>query len=350
MRVLVTGNLGYVGSVMTPMLAERGHEVIGHDTGYFRDCLLYPPSGTHLAAQHFGDIRELDPALLDGVDAIVHLAALSNDPMGELDPGLTQKINTDATRRLATLAKEKRVERFVFASSCSIYGASEETALTEDAPMNPLTAYARSKVDVENLLGEIADDEFSPTFLRNATAYGLSPRPRLDVAVNNLTGWGFATGKVKLLSDGRAWRPMVHVADMGLAVCETLAAPRERVHNLAINVGDEAENYQIRTVAEIVAETIPDTEVTFAEGASADSRTYNVSFARIRSLLPGFRPRWTVRKGVAELVNAFSEHQLTDEMFRSRLFIRLKQLQYLMSENRLDKELRWISKGLAGKA
>ncbi|MFH0882214.1 MAG: SDR family oxidoreductase [bacterium] len=343
MRVLVTGNLGYVGSVLTPMLAERGHEVFGYDTGYFRDCLLYHPVEEHLAAQHFGDIRELNAGLLDGVDAIVHLAALSNDPLGELDPLLTHRINTEATQRLATLAKEQNVRRFVFASSCSIYGASAETSLTESSPMNPLTAYARSKVDVERILNEMADDDFSPTSLRNATAYGLSPRLRLDMAVNNLTGWGFATGKVTLLSDGSAWRPMVHVEDMGLAVCETLEAPRERVHGQAMNVGDETENYQIRTVAEIISESLEGTEVTFAEGAAADSRTYNVSFAKIRSVLPNFRPRWTVRRGVAQLLDAFQENVLTDEMFRGRLFTRLKQLRYLMEEKRIDRDLRWTS-------
>jgi nucleoside-diphosphate-sugar epimerase len=345
MRVLVTGNLGYVGSIVTPMLAERGHEVFGHDTGFFQDCLLFPPVPSHLARQYLGDIREVERSMLTGVDAVVHLAALSNDPLGELDPSLTLRINTEATQRFAILAKEQGVQRFVFASSCSIYGASEEAALTESSPMNPLTAYARSKVDVERILNEMANDDFSPTSLRNATAYGLSPRIRLDVAVNNLTGWGFATGKVTLLSDGRAWRPMVHVEDMGFAICETLEAPRERVHGQAMNVGDEAENYQIRSVAEIVAESIEGTEVTFTEGAAADSRTYNVSFAKIRSLLPKFRPQWTVRRGVAQLLDAFREYELTDEMFRGRLFTRLKQLSYLMEEKRIDRDLRWTAGG-----
>ena len=333
---------------MTQRLAERGHEVIGHDTGFFQDCLLFQPTEKHLAAQHLGDIREIAPTLLEGVDAVVHLAALSNDPLGELDPTLTHRINTEATDRLATLAKKAGVQRFVFASSCSIYGASEKSALTEESPMNPLTAYAQSKVDVENLLWGLADDDFSPSALRNATAYGLSPRIRLDVAVNNLSAWGFATGKVTLLSDGRAWRPMVHVEDMSLAVCETLAAPRERVHAQAMNVGDENENYQIRTVAKIVAETIEGTEVTFAEGAAADSRTYNVSFAKIRELLPNFRTQWTVKKGVAQLLKAFQENELTDDKFQGRLFTRLKQLRYLMEQKQVDTDLRWTSRDSGG--
>lgn len=209
--------------------------------------------------------------------------------------------------------------------------------------MNPLTAYARSKVDIEHLLSELADDFFSPTYLRNATAFGLSPRVRLDVAVNNLTAWGFTTGKVTLLSDGRAWRPMVHVEDMGLAVCETLAAPRSVVHNQAMNVGSESENYQIRSVAEIVADILPGTEVTFSESVTADSRTYNVSFKRIRSILPGFRPKWSVPEGVRQLYDAFRIHGLTDDQFQGRMYIRLKQLQYLVESGQLTPELAWTT-------
>lgn len=341
MRVLVTGNLGYIGTVLTPMLAQRGHEVYGYDTGYFEDCLLMEAPSGSLTKQFKGDMREIDPLVLDGVEAVVHLAALSNDPMGELDPDLTHQINTEASVRFASMARDNGVRRFLFASSCSIYGQSEDMALTEESPFNPQTAYAHSKVDFEAALRDLASDSFSPTYLRNATAYGLSPRVRMDIAVNNLTGWGFTTGKVKLLSDGRAWRPFVHVEDICLAVCETLEAERSVVHDQALNVGSEKENYQIRTVAETVAAVIPDTEVTFAEGAESDVRTYNVSFEKIRKVLPNFKTKWTVKKGVVQLHNAFEQHGLSDQAFQGRLYIRLKQLQHLIGEERLDPTLRW---------
>jgi nucleoside-diphosphate-sugar epimerase len=341
MRVLVTGNLGYIGTVLTPMLTQRGHEVFGYDTGFFEDCLLMPAAGGSLVRQYKGDMREIDSLVLEDVDAVVHLAALSNDPMGELNPDLTHQINTEASFRFAKMARDAGVQRFIFASSCSIYGASDDMALTEESPFNPQTAYARSKVEFEAALHELAADSFSPTYLRNATAYGLSPRLRVDLVVNNLTGWGFVTGKVKLMSDGRAWRPLVHIEDISLAVCEALEAEREDVHDQPLNVGNEKENYQIRTVAETVAEIMPDTEVTFAKGAEADSRTYNVSFEKIRKVLPGFKTKWTVKKGVAQLYKAFQEHGMSDQGFNGRLYIRLKQLQHLMDEQRVDSNLRW---------
>jgi nucleoside-diphosphate-sugar epimerase len=244
---------------------------------------------------------------------------------------------------LALAALQAGVQRFVFASSCSIYGQNSDSALTEDAPMNPQTAYARSKVDTESVLRELASDEFSPTMMRNATVYGLSPRLRFDLAVNNLTGWGFTTGKVKLLSDGRAWRPMVHVEDLCQACVHLLRAPREAVHNQAINIGAESENYQIRTVAETVASVVPGTGVTFAEGAVADSRTYNVSFAKLRTVVPEFTPRWTVERGVRQLFEALQAVSLDREGFESRLFTRLQQLQYLMATGALDADLRWAA-------
>jgi nucleoside-diphosphate-sugar epimerase len=342
MRVLVTGNLGYVGTVLTPMLAAQGHEVVGLDSGYYEDCLLSPAGSAGVARQIRTDLRELTLADLEGADAVVHLGALSNDPTGELDPALTHDINTRASVRLAGLAKQAGARRFVFASSCSIYGASEGAALDESSPMNPLTAYARSKVETEAALAALADERFSPTFLRNGTAYGYSPRLRVDIVVNNLVAWAVTTGKVTLLSDGRAWRPLVHVADMGRAMIAVLEAPVERVHGEAINVGREEDNWQIRDIAEAVARAVPGSTVTFAEGASSDARNYNVSFAKLRRVLPGLELRWSVEAGIRELHEQFRAFALDFERFDGREFTRLKQLQHLLGAGRLDAGLRWV--------
>ena len=341
MRIFVTGNLGYIGSVMTPMLAEAGYDVWGLDTGYYTECILGERPDARVSRQLTTDIRRLEKIDLAGVDAVVHLAALSNDPTGELNPTLTEDINTNGSMRLAELAQSAGVQRFIFASSCSIYGQSEEAALTEESPFAPQTAYARSKVDAERYLSRLASAHFSPVYLRNATAYGLSPRLRLDLAVNNLTGWGCTTGQVKLQSDGRAWRPMVHITDICRAVLATLAAPTSTIHNEAFNIGSEQENYQIRDIANLVAQVVPHCTVTFAEGASADNRTYNVSFAKVRRLLPGFMPRWTVGQGIAELHAAFQQCSFTHNDFESRLFTRLKQLQYLQATQQVDDKLYW---------
>jgi nucleoside-diphosphate-sugar epimerase len=343
MRVLVTGNLGYVGTVMTPMLQAAGHEVWGYDTGYYERCLLGPLGGSGVDRQVAKDIREVVAADLAGVEAVVHLAALSNDPTGELDPELTGEINFGGSLRLADAAKRAGVSRFLFASSCSIYGQSGGGALTEEAEFNPLTAYAVSKVRTEAALHELADDGFSPVCLRNATAYGFSPRLRFDVVVNNLTGWAVTTGQVRLLSDGRAWRPLVHVEDMAGAFLAALAAPRERVHDLALNVGREEDNLRIRDLAESVARIVPGCAVTIAEGASSDSRNYNVSFARIRQALPGFVPRWDVDRGIRQLHERFVALGLTYEQFDGRDFTRLKQLQHLLATARVGRDLRWAA-------
>ncbi|MDO9540777.1 MAG: NAD(P)-dependent oxidoreductase [Kiritimatiellia bacterium] len=342
MKILVTGNLGYIGSIMTFMLAKHGIEVWGYDAGYYQDCLLDKIEDNGVARQVYGDIRDITMEQIRGAEAVIHLAALSNDPTGELNPQLTHDINTVASQRLAVIAKQAGVSRFIFSSSCSIYGQSKAKALTEESPFYPQTAYARSKVDTEAALHELANDSFSPVYMRNATAYGYSSRLRFDLAVNNLTGWGFTTGQVKLLSDGRAWRPLVHVEDICQAFIQVLQAPREVVHDQAMNVGSESENYQIRDVANIVAEAIPHTAVTFAEGVSADSRTYNVDFSKIRKLLPSFEFEWNVAKGVRQLYEVFQKIGLTREQFEGRYFTRLKQLQYLEKEKRLDSHLRWI--------
>ena len=341
MRVLVTGNLGYVGTVMTPLLAAAGHEVWGFDTGYFEDCLLGPLGPNGVTRQIRKDVRDVEPSDLEGVDAVIHLAALSNDPTGELNPGLTHAINFAGSMRMANAAKEAGASRFAFASSCSIYGQGSSGALTEEAAFQPLTAYARSKVETEAALASLASDSFSPVFLRCATAYGFSPRLRFDVVVNNLTGWAVTTGQVKLMSDGRAWRPLVHVEDMSRAFLAALVAPRARVHANAFNIGREEDNHQIRDLAHMVQGAVPGSQVTFAEGASADSRNYNVSFAKVRERLPEFQPAWSVERGIAQLVERFAELNLSHDQFSSREFTRLQQLQYLIEGAEVDAELQW---------
>jgi nucleoside-diphosphate-sugar epimerase len=341
MRVLVTGNLGYVGTVMTPLLRREGHEVWGLDTGFFAPCLMGELGETGVGLQLAKDIREVEPADLSGVDAVVHLAGLSNDPVGELDARLTREINLEGTVRLAEAAKRAGATRFLFASSCSIYGQGGGEPLTEDAAFQPLTAYARSKVEAEAALHRLASPTFSPVCLRNATAYGFSPRLRFDLVVNNLTGWAMTTGEVRLLSDGRAWRPLVHVEDMARAFAAALQAPRERLHDTALNVGREEDNFQVRSIAEAVASVVPGSRVTFAEGGSTDSRDYNVSFARIRARLPEFQPRWNLDRGIRQLHAAFQAHRLTHEQFKSRAFTRLQQVRFLLEQDELRDDLTW---------
>lgn len=343
MIVLVTGNQGYVGSVLTPFLAAAGHEVWGFDSGFYEMCLLGPLGDTGVARQIVKDLREVTPSDVAGADAVVHLAALSNDPTGELNPALTEEINFEGSMLLACAAKEAGASRFVFASSCSIYGQSEGSVLTEESSFRPLTAYAVSKVRTEDGLHALADDAFSPVMLRNATAYGFSPRLRLDIVVNNLTGWAVTTGAVKLLSDGRAWRPLVHVEDMARAMQAALEAPREKVHDQAFNVGREEDNRRIRDLAESVAAAVPGCAVTIAEGAVTDARDYNVSFEKIRRELPAFRPEWTVERGIAELRDAYRTHGLDERRFHSREFTRLKQLQALLDGHDVDESLRWLA-------
>lgn len=341
MRVLVTGNLGYVGTVMTPLLAAEGHEVHGLDTGLFAACVMGQLGPSGVRRQSTKDLREVEASDLSRMDAIIHLAGLSNDPMGELNPGLTEEINLEGTVRLAEAAKRAGVQRFVFASSCSIYGQSGDQALTEEAAFQPLTAYARSKVGAEEALHRLADTSFSPVYLRNATAYGFSSRLRFDIVVNNLTGWAVTTGEVKLLSDGRAWRPLVHVEDMSRAFAAAIQAPRERLHDTALNVGREEDNLMVRDIAEMVAGIVPDSRVTFADGVSADNRNYNVSFARIRERLPEFQPKWDVAKGIRQLLAAFEAEKLTYEEFAGKDFTRLKQIKYLLENDEVREDLTW---------
>jgi nucleoside-diphosphate-sugar epimerase len=350
MKVLVTGNLGYVGTVLTPMLAQAGHQVTGLDCGYYRDSIIGHLPDAAVSRQIVKDMRDVDRDDVEGCDAVVHLAALSNDPTGDLNPGLTEAINLRSSQRLAELAKAGRVSRFLFASSCSIYGQSPAAALTEDSAMNPLTAYARSKVEFEKTLAALADDRFSPLSLRNATAYGFSPRLRVDLVVNNLVGSAMTTGEVRLLSDGTACRPLVHVEDMSRAFVAALAADRRRWHNLALNVGREEDNYRIRDVAAIVAGVVPGSVVSIASGASADTRNYNVSFRRIRAVLPEWQPRFLVPAGTQHLYDALRHTGFTRKDFAGPQFSRLGQLLDHQSAGRLDQDLRWIVHEPAGVA
>jgi nucleoside-diphosphate-sugar epimerase len=341
MRVLVTGHLGYLGSVLVPKLTAAGHDVVGLDTGFFAACTLGPPPPTVPTVR--ADLREVTPAAVADVrpDAVLHLAALCNDPLGNLDPELTYDINHRATVRLARAAKAAGASRFLFSSSCSLYGAGlDDGPLDEDAGFAPLTPYGESKIRSEQDLLPLADDDFSPIFLRNATAYGFSPRLRGDLVVNDLVGHALLAGEVRLRSDGMAWRPLVHAEDIAAAFLALLEAPREIVHGRAFNVGDTAENYLIRDVAELVREVAGGT-VTYAEGAGADARNYRVSCDRIAREVPAFRPQWTVRKGVEQLVEAYERHGLTLEALMGERHQRLKRIDALHAAHAIDDTLRW---------
>jgi nucleoside-diphosphate-sugar epimerase len=339
MRVLVTGHLGYIGAETVPLLLQAGHDVVGLDTGFYEGCdfARAPEDVPWLRV----DLRDVEPRHLEGFDAVVHLAALSNDPLGDLNPDLTYDINLHASVRLAEAAKRAGVGRFLFASSCSLYGAGGDGLLDESAEFRPVTAYGESKVRVEHEVSKLADEHFSPVYLRNATAYGVSRRLRADIVVNNLVGHAVTTGKVLLQSDGSPWRPLVHIRDIIGAIQASLAAPRAAVHNESFNVGRTGENYQIRDVANLVAEVVPNCEVAFAPGASADARDYRIDFAKIEANLPGYEPQWTLRDGIVELFEAYVEAGLTPEEWSSSRYYRLRTIQDLQALGKLDRALRW---------
>jgi nucleoside-diphosphate-sugar epimerase len=341
MKVLVTGHHGYIGSVLAPLIAEAGHEVTGVDTFFYEGCDFIPDLGPITSVR--ADVRDLGVEDLAGYDAIVHLAALSNDPLGELNEELTLAINFRATADLARNAKEAGVERFIFASSCSMYGAAAgEERVSEDAPLKPLTAYAVSKVRSEEALAELADADFAPIFMRNATVHGSSPRLRFDVVLNNLSGWAYTTGRVRIMSDGTPWRPIVHVRDVARASLAMLEAPADVVSGVAFNVGANDENYQVRDLGTIVQETFPDCTIEYAEGAGPDPRSYRVDFTKLERALPDFATKWTAADGARELRDAFEQVALTAEGFQGDKYTRLARLRLLTDEGRLDDQLHWV--------
>ncbi len=340
MRVLVTGHKGYIGTAMVPMLLDAGHEVGGLDSDLFEAC-TFGQNGMREISEMRKDIRDVVADDLRGFDAVIHLAGLCNDPLGDLNPELTYDINHRASVRLARLAKQVGVSRFLFSSSCSNYGAGGEDMLTEESPFNPVTPYGKSKVMVEQDVSKFADDNFSPTFLRNATAFGVSPRLRFDLVLNNLTAWALTTGRIYMKSDGTPWRPIVHIADISRAFMAVLAAPRELVHNQAFNVGRNEDNYRVRELADIVKGTVPDCRIDYAEGAGPDKRCYRVDCGKITQTLPEFKPQWNARSGARELHAAYQQTRLTVEEFEGERYKRLGQIQKLLREGRLDASLRW---------
>jgi len=346
MKILLTGHLGYIGTVLSPLLLERGHDVHGLDSNLFADCTFDGHvENLPLIGRDLRDfvLRNDAVVCLRGFDAVIHLAGLSNDPLGDYRPELTSLVNTDSSMALARVAKDAGVERFVFASSCSNYGASSDKFIDESGNFNPITPYGQSKVDVEIALRKLAGDDFSPTFLRASTAYGVSPRLRFDLVVNNLSAWALTTGEVHLKSDGEPWRPIVHVEDICRAYIATVEAPREDVHLQAFNVGLTTENYQIKEIAEIVRDAVPNSQLGFADDAGPDTRNYRVDCNYIGRTLHNFKPQWTCRRGVEQLLEAFNKAELTFETFQGQKFKRIAHIKHRIQAGTLSPDLRDIS-------
>lgn len=349
MKILVTGTEGYLGSLLAPLLLKQGHDVTGVDTCFYKEGWLY--NGSPLTARTLvKDIRDIVPDDLRGMDAVVHMAELSNDPTGELSPTITYDINHKGSVRLAEVAKKAGVTRFVYMSSCSVYGvANGDTPVTEESPVNPQTAYAICKTLVERDLKPMADDNFSPTFMRNATAYGASPRMRFDIVLNNLSGLAWTTKEIKMISDGTPWRPLAHGLDIAKAIIHTLAAPRAAVHNQVLNVGDSNHNYRVKEIAEIIAGVFEGCKLSFGT-QGADNRSYRVSFEKIRQTLPGFSCDWDAKKGAEQLHALFQQIDMTKEVFTSRPFTRLKMLEHLIRTQQIDKDFFWRKEFAYGKS
>src|SRR5258705_5085755 len=339
MRVLVTGHNGYIGSVMVPFLQKAGHEIVGLDTYLYEECTFgrEVPDVPSIRT----DLRDVTPDEVRGFDAVIHLAALCNDPVGNMNPGTTYDINHHASVRLAQAAKDAGVPRFLFASSCSLYGLAGDELLTEEAAVNPITPYGESKILSEPDIRPLAGDRFSPLYLRNATAYWVSPPLRCDIVVNNLVGYAYTQGDVLIQSDGSPWRPLVHAEDISRAFLAALEAPREAIHNQAFNVGRNEDNLRVREIADMVKATVPNCTIRYAEGGGPDPRCYRVDCTKIARALPAFRPQWSVRKGVDELYAAYRLNRLTSEQFLGNKSLRLKKIKKLQDEHRLDEDLRW---------
>jgi nucleoside-diphosphate-sugar epimerase len=339
MRILVTGTDGYLGSLLAPELIRRGHEVVGLDTGFYKERMLFRSGGV-APLTLAKDLRQVEVEDLRGMDAVVHMAELSNDPAGQLAPNITYEINHKGSVRLGEVARKAAIRRFVYMSSCSVYGVTDRDFVDEQSPVNPQTAYGECKTLVERDLQPMADDRFSPTFLRNATAYGASPRMRFDVVLNNLAGLAWTTKEIRMTSDGTPWRPLVHGLDICQAIAAVLEAPREAVHNQIFNVGDTKHNYRVREIAEMVAEAFPGCQVAFGP-PSADNRSYRVCFDKIQKHLPGFKCAWDARRGAQQLFELFKRIDMTAEVFQYRSFTRLKQLEYLIRTRQIDDRFFW---------
>lgn len=341
--ILVTGNTGYIGAVLTKFLMEHSYKVVGLDTKYYEGCKFYSEE-VRPFRQIIKDIRDVNEIDLEGITAIVHLAALSNDPLGEINPSLTHQINYFASVKLAKLAKRLGIQRFIFSSSCSVYGiAVGDKPLTEESEFNPITAYAKAKVEAEREISKLADNNFHPVFMRNATVYGISPSLRLDLVVNNLVAWAYCTGKITIMSDGTPWRPIIHVEDLCKAFLVMIEAPIEKIHNQFFNVGINEENYQVKDIAREVKKIVPNSHIEILNKTGPDERTYRVDFSKIKRTFPQFTPTWNLRKGIEELYQAYKNFNLTQKDLESPKYFRVRWIRYLIESKKLDNNLRKLN-------